>query len=647
MVRPILILVLMAGASIAQAAPCGTITDLLPDPYGQIVRGEAALEAGRLDEAVAELEAAADVVEGPAARRRHQLLGRARLAQGDSAAAIAALKSALRGVDEAGHRASRCDADPAESRWGLAQAAPEAERRAHWRALWTHNPTSPRSADAEAALREHDPAFDSDTDLVLARVATLAAMHQHRDALALLEARVPDDGSKAHRLTLSRAMFRAKAYQRAIDAIGAIERAPLPDRFDRALAASRLGDYGFAAQLYQAIVDEHAGQSSPPALVDSASYKLGYLAYDAGRYEAGVDGFRAHLARFPTSKHATEALWFVGWSLVKLDRLPEAQDAFARLIEDHPRSTLVPGARYWMARVAGLRGQADAERAGLEQVLVRHAESSYAWWASRRLGRSWTAPDTPVAPIGTVFDDDPRLARGLALERAGLDDWAAAELGLLVGAARKKGRDHTLFLAQTLADAGQWARARALAQPWCANPEQRKDLTALRLCWPRPEGAAAASSARAGGLPAHLPFAIMKAESGFKPGITSPAGARGLMQMMPALGVTRYAELHPGEALDPDALYDPAVNAELGVAELVELRRGFADVDIDPVLPLVIAGYNGGAAAVRRWLAESPSPVEADRFAEDISYSETRRYVRRVLGALQVYRIVYGDDQLR
>ena len=643
MVRPILIALTMAMPSVAQAGPCGSPTDLLPAPYDRIVRGEAALEAGRLPGAVAELRGVEDLIDGPASRRRHQLLGRALLAQGDGVAAAVELSRALSGVKKAGHRASRCDADPAESRWWLAQAAPEDERIGHWRALWTLNPTSPRSAAAESSLREHDPAFASDTELVLARVATLATMHQHRDALALLEARVPDDGSKGHRLMLSRAMFRAKEYARAVDAIGAIQAAPLQDRFDRALAASRVGNYAFAAQLYQAIVDEYAGRADPPALVDSASYKLGYLDYDEGRLEAGVEGFRAHLARFPGSKHATEALWFVGWSLVKLERLPEAQDAFARLVDRHPNSTLVPGARYWMARVAGMRGQAETERAGLEQVLVRHADSSYAWWASRRLGRSWSAPDTPQAPIGTVFGEDPRLARGLALERAGLDDWAAAELGFLVSAARKKGRDHTLFLASSLADAGQWARARALARPWCTAPEQRKDPSALRLCWPRPQGEATGASAKAGGLPGHLPFAIMKAESGFKPGITSPAGARGLMQMMPALGTARYAELHPGSTLDPDALYDPAVNAELGVAELVELRRGFEDAGVDPVLPLVIAGYNGGAEAVRRWLAAQPQPIEADRFAEDISYSETRRYVRRVLGALQVYRYVYGD----
>ena len=84
--------------------------------------------------------------------------------------------------------------------------------------------------------------------------------------------------------------------------------------------------------------------------------------------------------------------------------------------------------------------------------------------------------------------------------------------------------------------------------------------------------------------------------------------------------------------------------AELGVAELVSLAERFSDSGVDPTLPLVIAGYNGGEKAVRRWLALYPNPPEADHFAEDVGYTETRRYVRRVLGTLQAYRYIYGDE---
>lgn len=624
---------LMLLSTPALAGPCADSAEGVPAPYNALVRAELALRAGDADVARADLAKAESVASGPATRFRLQLLGRA--SAGD--AAVKHLSSALNGVSKAGARTSRCDADPAETRWHLYEATGDAK---HLLEIWTRNPTSGRSGAVEGILRELDPTFP-DRDTALERVATLATMHQHKEALVLLESSVSDDGTKEHALARARALFRAKEYARYVAAVDALSDPPLQDRFDAALATSRTGDYGAAALRYQALVDEFAASSKPPALIDSASYKLGYLAYDGGDPAAGVRLFREHFARFPKTKHATEALWFIGWSLFRTGEYAESQAAFAQLMNDHPRSTLVPGARYWSARAAGLLGDAAAERAGFEQVLVRHPDTSYAWWSARRLGRTW---DAPVAPPQESGPTDPKLAVGLALLDAGLDDWAAAELELRVAAARKSGREGTLALAEQLAAAGQYKRSKALARGWCATPEARKDLRALKLCWPRPEGAAAMKAAAAGDLPKHLPFAIMKAESGFNPTVTSPAGARGLMQMMPKLGVALHAELHPdAPALDPEQLYDPAINAELGVAELVQLRATFADTDVDPMLPLVIAGYNGGAAAVRRWLATQPTPIEADRWAEDISYSETRRYVRRVLGALQVYRYVYGD----
>ena len=61
-------------------------------------------------------------------------------------------------------------------------------------------------------------------------------------------------------------------------------------------------------------------------------------------------------------------------------------------------------------------------------------------------------------------------------------------------------------------------------------------------------------------------------------------------------------------------------------------------------MPLVIAGYNGGVKAVNRWLDQSNGAVAPDVFMENVGYTETRRYVRRVLGYMQTYRYIYGDS---
>ena len=58
--------------------------------------------------------------------------------------------------------------------------------------------------------------------------------------------------------------------------------------------------------------------------------------------------------------------------------------------------------------------------------------------------------------------------------------------------------------------------------------------------------------------------------------------------------------------------------------------------------PLAIAGYNGGEEAVLRWMSLYDDAVTAERFGEDVGYTETRRYVRKVLGYLMAYRYVMG-----
>ena len=113
------------------------------------------------------------------------------------------------------------------------------------------------------------------------------------------------------------------------------------------------------------------------------------------------------------------------------------------------------------------------------------------------------------------------------------------------------------------------------------------------------------------------------------------------MQLMPRLAEDLARDRLPG--FHAHQLYRAGVNARLGTTELGLLQAGFARSAVTPSLPLVIAGYNGGRAAVERWLTTYPTPPQADEFAENISFTETRRYVRRVLGYLQQYRRAYGD----
>lgn len=105
-----------------------------------------------------------------------------------------------------------------------------------------------------------------------------------------------------------------------------------------------------------------------------------------------------------------------------------------------------------------------------------------------------------------------------------------------------------------------------------------------------------------------LIHAVISAESGFNPTAVSPAGAIGLMQLMPATA-ERYRIADP---------FDPIANIEGGVRHLRFLLDKFKTIR------LALAAYNAGAAAIAR-----NTPPD---------YLETRRYVIRVLHFYMLYK---------
>ncbi|MXQ08390.1 transglycosylase SLT domain-containing protein [Alphaproteobacteria bacterium GH1-50] len=137
-------------------------------------------------------------------------------------------------------------------------------------------------------------------------------------------------------------------------------------------------------------------------------------------------------------------------------------------------------------------------------------------------------------------------------------------------------------------------------------------------------------------VPGELALAIARRESEFDPVVTSGAGARGLMQVMPATARAVAAELE----IDYDGrrlLNDPVYNARIGTAYLDELMEVF---DGNPVM--VAAGYNAGPGRPFRWMTERGDPrrgqMDMIDWIEHIPFNETRNYVMRVTESLPVYR---------
>ncbi len=143
----------------------------------------------------------------------------------------------------------------------------------------------------------------------------------------------------------------------------------------------------------------------------------------------------------------------------------------------------------------------------------------------------------------------------------------------------------------------------------------------LPYLFPRPYRRVVCRMTARYGVDPALVWAIMREESHFNPRAVSPAGAVGLMQLMPY--TARRVMGH-----SPD-LTNPEENIHAGVRYLSELLREF------PHVMAALAAYNAGERHARRWLKiPAQDPL---LWVEWIGFRETRNYVRRVFRSYLVY----------
>ena len=133
------------------------------------------------------------------------------------------------------------------------------------------------------------------------------------------------------------------------------------------------------------------------------------------------------------------------------------------------------------------------------------------------------------------------------------------------------------------------------------------------------------------GLDPALVYAVMKAESGFNEEAESPAGALGLMQLMPA--TAEFICRKHGVPFELERLKEGEYNTRLGCLYLKYLGERFEE-------ETMIAAYNAGEGTVSRWL-ENAEFSEDGRTLKRIPYPETAAYVKKVGNLRKKYRIFY------
>jgi soluble lytic murein transglycosylase len=326
-----------------------------------------------------------------------------------------------------------------------------------------------------------------------------------------------------------------------------------------------------------------------------------------------------------------EAEWLAGWLALRHLNRPKA--AFAHFIAMHKVVKLpisVGRAAYWAGRAAKAAGNTSDASLWYQRAASRPT-SYYGQLAAVALGRSVLRLPPAMRPVmasGFEAREQIRLARLLG------------ELG--------ENRLISLVLAHALDNASTpLERVRIARIPLdydqshiairAAKRAQRDGIVVLDAAYPVPK-VFARWMPSTGAPELAVMLALARQESEMNPGVVSSAGARGLVQLMPATARMMAGQL--GLAYEANRLTsDPAYNLQLGSAYLADRLVEFGNSHV-----LAFAAYNAGPGRVRTWLRKYGDPrspgVDVVDWIEQIPFSETRNYVQRVLEGTQVYRVL-------
>jgi soluble lytic murein transglycosylase len=329
----------------------------------------------------------------------------------------------------------------------------------------------------------------------------------------------------------------------------------------------------------------------------------------------------------------SEAEFLLGYIALRYLKNPVlAFDHFSHILTRVSTPYAKARAGYWGGRAADAQMKPDLA-AKWYAAAAEHMVTFYGQLAAHQLG-----DDAPPHPVPEPVPDSAELAR---FEQNELVRTTRVFLEL---GCREQSKVFLLNLADNATTPTQFAMLATLAEA-----SGRVDLAigvakrAIEAGTPLMIHGYPVIAIPGGGAAEHsLLFAITRQESAFEREAVSRAGARGLMQLMPATAsFVAYKMQLPfsAERLTTDGIY----NVLLGRTYLGTLIDDFGGS-----YALAIAAYNAGPSRVRQWLHDYGDPrggnVDMVDWIENIPINETRNYVQRVLENLQIYRGQLGRN---
>jgi soluble lytic murein transglycosylase len=369
----------------------------------------------------------------------------------------------------------------------------------------------------------------------------------------------------------------------------------------------------------EAVLDTNGGSLTPETQTEWR-HRIAWAYYLTGDDSAARR--LAAIAAQGSGDFAAQADWVAGLAAWRQHDYAAASDSFASAARRLDDSEMVAAAHFWGARAEMAGGHPERVDTRLKLASAK-SETFYGLLALDRMG---------IAARPIEYPNHDKVAN-LPNVRAAL---ALAEIGEMDLA------DEVIRYQAKIGNPGDHATLATIAgrmdlpgtQLWLSQNGPSGAQASVSARYPAPKGWAPAGGWR---VDRSLVFAHALQESRWRTNVTSPAGARGLMQVLP--GTAAQMARRRGE-VGVGSLSNPRINLEYGQS-FIETVRDMSETG--GMLPKVIAAYNAGPLPVGEWNAKVRDSGDPLLYIESIPYWETRAYVATVMRNYWMYQIAAGE----
>ncbi|MEE8269864.1 MAG: tRNA (adenosine(37)-N6)-dimethylallyltransferase MiaA [Nitrospinaceae bacterium] len=397
-------------------------------------------------------------------------------------------------------------------------------------------------------------------------------------------------------------------------------------------------------------------QSSPNSKwVPQALFYQGRIYEDTRKPAMAIGTYRILTRKFGNATQGEMAAWRIGWIHIKAEQWQKAFDQFQDNLNQLPKSDLTDKNLFWMAKAAEKLDKPTEAQILFKDLAQRFPYTYYGLEAINHLDEALLEPVQGPSPFrkasykkkrsftqpGRRLSSREKFHFKHASELIEMGDFAQARIELLrMGRSIRKNLSGVMWLSHWYNRAQAYADSLQVLQLFKNFKTKHGEKELPRQFWINfyPSAYAEYVNIEAGkyDLDPWLVKGLIRQESMYNSRSLSPAGARGLMQIMPKTGKRLFEQTHPNQTFDNDFLFEPDINIQLGVRYLNNLTQKHKGNGV-----YILITYNAGPKVLRAWLSRFRSIKDRDVFVESIPYPETRGYVKHVFRNHGIYKNLY------